>query len=224
MCSSTTSVMKLQVFVALASEMVLICLTALHFCCHFKLNIRNVCTDRRKLISARETTLGFYPSLWTIYLVFIQLLSLIIVGAEVFDVNRSAIIWIICYGVVVSSCWESLFSFHRYAQLKQYFHRGRRMKTESVLKRFSGFASLYIVLFVCQLRFVYWLFPLTILLYAVCNLFWQWHFIKLLIKQYTNIIGLYFQYFALSIFPNMFFVESDRIMIGFECNSIISMF
>ena len=107
----------------MAVEVLSTCLLLLcgiiHFRSHFIININ---CNKYQFIKPIQDSLAFYPSLWTLYILFLFLLSLTIVFTKYFynntNNNNQVIISFICYGIIISSCWESLFSFHRYFTLK----------------------------------------------------------------------------------------------------------
>ena len=150
----------------------------IHIKCHFAFN-----TPRHD-----QKSLSLYPSLWTLYLCFLFMLSIAIIASQFNDKTNEFIKWIICYGIILSSLFESFLSFHRYCTLRQYTHHNHhRIGTKHIVQKFAWFASCYLMLFVLELHFIYWLFPFILILYISFNLFWQYRFIQMLILSYVHI-------------------------------------
>jgi len=138
--------MSSDILLGLISAGTLFIIISIHFRSHFAFHLG------KKLIIPRQTALAFYPSLWTIYLMYLLLLSTAIVALQIFGIKHYLLRWSICYGVILSSAWESLFSFHRYCTLKHFQTRSQKIKTRAILKRFTGFASIWILLFVAHFQ------------------------------------------------------------------------
>ena len=166
----------------ISTSLLLIC-ALIHFRSHFAFSFG------KKLIIPRQKELAFYPSLWTIYLLYLTLLSASIIILQIFNIQHRILIWIVCYGVILSSCWESLFSFHRYCTLKNFQTRSSKIKTTKILQKFIAFAFVYISLFITQLHIIYWLFPAINIIYISFNIFCQYRFTQMLLKQYSTLSG-----------------------------------
>eukprot|EP01084_Bolivina_argentea_P096087 172745_1 len=180
----------MSILIGIIATIILFIIVIIHFSTHFTVNIHSCFKhNHQRVISPRQSQLAFYPSLWTLYITYLLLLSICIIITQtgIFPIKNTKIVYIICYGILLASCWESLFSYHRYCTLKQYMRHSRRMKTKLILKKFTLFAFIYILLFISQLHFIYWLFPLIITMYVLCNIFWQYQFIQMLLKQYSTL-------------------------------------
>lgn len=177
--------MSSDILLGLISTAILLIIALIHFRSHFSFDIKG-----KKLVIPRQTALAFYPSLWTLYLIYLLFLSITIVLLHIFNINHYLLRWSVSYGIILSSCWESLFSFHRYCTLRQFQRRSKKIKTRSILKRFAWFASVWISLFLMQLQFLYWLFPIIIIMYISFNIFWQYQFVQMLLKQYSTLASL----------------------------------
>eukprot|EP01084_Bolivina_argentea_P268539 456143_1 len=105
------------------------------------------------------------------------------------DVN----IWfdyIIIYGIMIASIWQSLFNFYRYYTTFLNTKDFQDIAISSILYKFSGFAIIFAILFMAQIHFYYWLFPLVLGLYFGLNWYCSWKFSSVLISRYKLFIAM----------------------------------
>lgn len=87
--------------------------------------------------------------------------------------------------------WESLFSFYRYyttLSSSKYFYS---LSLRAVFKPFSVNIVIFLILFVVQTQFYYWLFPIVFLYYFTTNIYWIYNVAYLLLKSYARLTGKY---------------------------------
>eukprot|EP01084_Bolivina_argentea_P131355 231868_1 len=98
--------------------------------------------------------------------------------------------WILIYGVMFLSLFESLLSFYRYYTTLVTTKYLRLLTTMDILKKFSYFAVLFIIFYILTIHCYFYLFPLVIILYIAFNLFCNLKFSALLISSYSNFISI----------------------------------
>eukprot|EP01083_Nonionella_stella_P182304 655610_1 len=98
--------------------------------------------------------------------------------------THSYLDWSIYCLILLSMLWESLFSFYRFYSTKMLIQCLYDALTFTVvLKRFTVYAALSIVLFVIQTQLYYYLFPVLILSYLIPNLYWIVHTSRFIIES-----------------------------------------
>lgn len=95
--------------------------------------------------------------------------------------------------IMITCCVLSLALMESFINYYRYFsttygvkHFTRNVRIFSALKTFSLYCIIYLVLCTTQIFFIYWLFPIIILMHIGCNYFWISQFSKLLIVQYNT--------------------------------------
>lgn len=93
--------------------------------------------------------------------------------------------------IVITCCVLSLTLMESFINYYRYFATVSGLKYTSVkilgtFKIFSVYCVIYLVLCGMQIFFIYWLFPIIILMHIGCNYYWISKFAKLMIGQFKN--------------------------------------
>lgn len=89
---------------------------------------------------------------------------------------------------------ESFINYFRYFSTKAGL-KYTNVRILSALKIFSLYSISYLALCAVQIFFIYWLFPIIVLMHISCNYYWISQFAKLLIMQYkSNPESMYLHY------------------------------
>ena len=94
--------------------------------------------------------------------------------------------WIICYGILIVSVWESLFSFYRYYTTLFISSRFFQAPIKEIFKYFICYAIPFCILFTLQMHVYYFLFPIIILMHWTFNIFSTWKFAQILVASYRE--------------------------------------
>eukprot|EP01084_Bolivina_argentea_P113651 202536_1 len=94
--------------------------------------------------------------------------------------------WCIIYGVLILTNWEALFVFYRYYSTTYTAKHFNTINTIRVLKPFTVYAIGFLLLFVAQIHFYYYLFPFIILLMATFTIFCSYKTSHILINQFKQ--------------------------------------
>lgn len=97
--------------------------------------------------------------------------------------------WILAHCVLILAVWESCFNFYRFFSTwwaAKYFCS---VETSTIFCRFSIYVLLFGLLSMLNLYCYFWLFPLTVAVHLVFNLFCAWRFAHILVEQYQHLIS-----------------------------------
>eukprot|EP01083_Nonionella_stella_P189100 698588_1 len=97
-------------------------------------------------------------------------------------------LFLIC-GIMLVSCWESLFSFYRYYTTYQAI-KTRPISSCRVIKRFLFYGIIYCTVFVVEIVVYYYTFLLVVLLHLCFNVYCTWKFAGFLIEEYKRFISV----------------------------------
>ena len=97
--------------------------------------------------------------------------------------------WILMYGLLVLSSWDSLFSWYRYYTTRYISQTFQQPPTGWIAKYFMLYLIPYSATFVIQIHFYYWLFPLVILTHLIFNVYFTWQFAEILLDSYKQSTG-----------------------------------
>eukprot|EP01083_Nonionella_stella_P090607 253107_1 len=125
----------------------------------------------------------FFPISFLLYMIMVVIASvLVIVKFMNHNSNPSTRLSEICFAsgidlylyclIILLSLWDSLFSFYRYyttRALAIYLHS---IKICSVLKAFSFYIIVFIVLFMLQTRLYYYIFAPILVSHLIINIYW----------------------------------------------------
>ena len=100
--------------------------------------------------------------------------------------------YLLMYGIMVLSIWESLFSYYRYYMTFAVTKHMHEPSIKYVLTRcpMAMFMFLFLALFVVEMHLFYWSFPLLLALFSLFNVYTIWGFAALLIEKYKVFIDL----------------------------------
>eukprot|EP01084_Bolivina_argentea_P023532 43905_1 len=173
--------------IAILSACLLLMCLSIHICSHFLFNIRfelkPVCN-----ISKPIQQCTFYPLSWTLYTLFLLIISSTILITKLLNTNNQIITLCVPYTVIVLSCFESLFSFHRYYSVRSHLLYKQKMDTKTILFHFLIlFAFPYAALFASALYFIPYLYPLIMTIHIVFNIFCQFKFVQMVLAQYSQL-------------------------------------
>jgi len=93
--------------------------------------------------------------------------------------------YILIYGMLVLSLWESLFSFYRHFTTMSTLDALEVPSTFRVLLLFSFYGVLFAALFLCSLHFYHYLSGVVVLTHFLFNLYCTWTFSAALISKYS---------------------------------------
>ena len=93
--------------------------------------------------------------------------------------------YILIYGVMVLSLWDSLFSFYRHFTTMRTLRALEVPTTSKVLRLFSIYAVIFTLLFLSTVHLYYFLFPVVVLCHFLFNLYCTWTFSAALITKYS---------------------------------------
>lgn len=94
--------------------------------------------------------------------------------------------WIIIYGLLILNIWESLFAFYRYYSTQMTTVSLEIVERSTIFKIFMRYCIIYSLLFFFQIHFVYWLYPVVILLTSIFTLYCTWKTSEILINQFKQ--------------------------------------
>lgn len=114
--------------------------------------------------------------------------------------NKQIIDWIIMYFMIILSLWDSLFSFYRYYTTYYCAKKFYLLSTKTILKYFSVYAIPYLIIYLLQIHFYYFLYPLLILSHIIVNIWCNWMFAKILIDSTMQYASFVFIFFVLLLF------------------------
>ena len=97
--------------------------------------------------------------------------------------------YILVYGTMILSIWESLFSYYRYYTTKISTNSCQLVSTSQVLIRFLIYIIIFVTLFTVQMQIYYWIFPILILLHSGFNIYCNTAFAAILISKYKHFLG-----------------------------------
>ena len=105
------------------------------------------------------------------------------------DPYSSIMDWFICYCVLIFSLTESIFNFQRYYMAKFTTETFENPNTISMVSEFSIYACIFCALFMLQIHFYFWLFPLVTIVHCCFNLYVTMTFNDILMERYTFYVG-----------------------------------
>ena len=97
--------------------------------------------------------------------------------------------YILVYGTMTLSIWESLFSYYRYYTTKISSNSCQLVSTSQVLFRFLIYIVIFVTLYTIQMQLYYWIFPLLIILHCGFNIYCNTAFAAILISKYKHFLG-----------------------------------
>lgn len=97
--------------------------------------------------------------------------------------------WIFIYGLLILSIWESLFSWYRYYTTRYISKRFNHASTSLVIKYFILYLIPFIIMFILNIHFYYWLFPMVIITHLLFNVYCNWKFCQILVYSYKQSTG-----------------------------------
>eukprot|EP01084_Bolivina_argentea_P220543 373752_1 len=89
---------------------------------------------------------------------------------------------LLIFGIMILSLWESLFTYYRFYSTFE-SARMQTVSTKHVLKRFSIYCIIFVILFNMQLYLYYWLWPLIVITHYSFNYYYTLKFSRLLIGE-----------------------------------------
>jgi len=97
--------------------------------------------------------------------------------------------WILAHCVMLLAVWESLFNFYRHFTTMYAAKHFCSVETPTIFCRFSIYALSFGAVFMVNLHFYFWLFPVTLALHFLFNLFCAWSFAHILVEQYKHLMS-----------------------------------
>eukprot|EP01083_Nonionella_stella_P038405 104491_1 len=157
----------------------------------------------------------FFPASFVYYLLYSIALSILVTIGNHESLTTH---WLIVYGILILSVWDSFFSWYRYYStlfISTYF---RHVETTIVLKYFMAYGAPYILLFIIQIHFFYYLFPLVLLVHLIFNCWCTWRFACVLIESYHDSIDAFSPEMYDRVLKDAYFMRS----VQFICNILSS--
>eukprot|EP01083_Nonionella_stella_P055270 145849_1 len=100
--------------------------------------------------------------------------------------------YILIHSVMLMVVWESLFSFYKYYTTNVILRlsNGETISTQVLASKFMVYGATFALLFVAQMHFYYYLWPILFLSHCVFNLVCTLTFSSVLIKKYRMFIAM----------------------------------
>lgn len=126
-----------------------------------------------------------------IFVIFVIILCILITINEIlfeyqYQEYKIIIDYCLIYGILIMSLWESLFTFYRFYTAFKTTQSLLVVTTQQIMNKFMVYALIFSILFVANIHWYYWLFPVMILLNCSFNLFCNWRFAACLLSKYQT--------------------------------------
>eukprot|EP01084_Bolivina_argentea_P238807 401243_1 len=182
----------LRLIAPLIGIIIFIFIFIVHYINHFQCK----CCSNSSNNQPTDTKFNFFPMSFLLYVSFNLLLSIFIVIVtfpnniytdqlnilphQILDIS----IFIFMYGIMILSIWLDFFAYYRYYTTFKTTKHLMTASTISVLKNYTIYVLIFCSLFIIQLHFYHLLFAAIITLHVICNLYCNYQFTSILIKQY----------------------------------------
>eukprot|EP01083_Nonionella_stella_P029874 82097_1 len=142
----------------------------------------------------------FFPVSFLLFLTLLILLHIVLITLCILDnesfkpsklsIDEFRILdYVLMYSMVIVSVWVSLFSFHRYLTTLISTKRISAVPSyKGSVHIFSLYTVIFVALYLIQIHFYYWSFPLVIVLFFVFNIYCSYHASAMLIEQYKRFL------------------------------------
>eukprot|EP01084_Bolivina_argentea_P018026 33615_1 len=150
----------------ITSIIVLTLCLILHYYQHFRVQKCSTTTSTQPqccyIFVSLDTELNLFPQCFIAYILFILCLCIIII----IKMNDNTLDYILdktlIYGVLIICCTESFFSFYQYKIIMD-------ASIYAKSKIFILYCFLFSLIYVIQIHFIYWLWPILILFHLIFN-------------------------------------------------------
>jgi len=102
---------------------------------------------------------------------------------------HSVLDWVLLHSVLPLAAWESLFNFYRCFTTMYSAKHFCSVSTSTIFSRFAIYALSFGAVFLLNVHCFFWLFPLTLAMHSVLNLFCARSFAQILVAQYQHLIS-----------------------------------
>ena len=97
----------------------------------------------------------------------------------------AAEIYVLMYSIMLLSIWANLYAFHRYYSTYSSTIHLQPASPAIICKRYVIYAILFTLLFAIQIHLFYWLFPAIICVDFTFNIYCNYQFKQILIRQFN---------------------------------------
>eukprot|EP01084_Bolivina_argentea_P158846 276692_1 len=187
-----------MIILSVISVVFLLLVLEIHYNNHFQSHLQKCCIDSTCkccciVAGVNDKEFTFFPMSFLLYVIFIILLCLISISHNIMEyihynqTNMALLFnYFLTYAMLITSLWEDLLAFFRYYTTAKTMNTLHTISTKAVFKMFSIYIAIFTSLFIIQIHFYYWIFPIIICLTFGFNLWCNLKFFSIVITKYET--------------------------------------